>query len=132
MIVKYDDEGAWGYIDNIRQVGKREIDVYELEKEFDKTPNVKDPPESYLNGEKLPDEICTVNKAFTMATMDIPNDGGRGSHCENKLDCHKLDYPASIIMLYLDGVKEYDIFTIVTNQSVYLMNDDGKTVERLN
>jgi len=34
-------------------------------------------------------------------------------------------------LLYIEDCKDYDAVILVTNQKCYLMNDEGKTIERL-
>lgn len=132
MIVKYMADGVWGYIDNIRKVKRMDIDVYELAKRFDKEPNEKEPPECYMDGKKLADKICLVNKAFTIITRDISDDG-YFSHAQNLLDADKPNMPAQLIQMFMEErSREYEEFIFVTNQAVYLMNDKGQTIERLN
>jgi len=136
MIVKYLNEGVWGYIDNVRQVAKRGFDCDELIKQYNENEvsqevNCQDPCE-YMNGEHLPQEIVMSNKAFMMAASLMDNEG-INRHSENLLDASRVfeNYPASAILLYIEGCKEYDAVLLVTNQRAFLMNDQGKTIERL-
>jgi hypothetical protein len=122
---------VWGYIDNIRQVARKDIDVYDLSNQFDKEPNEKEPPECYFEGKKLEDIICLTNKAFTMALNGLPEEG-YSRHAENLLDIKRIDMPAQIILMYIEECKEFDAIIFVTNDAVYLMNDKGQTIERLN
>jgi len=132
MIVKYKKDGVWGYIDNIRKVEQKDIDIYELEKIFDKEPNEKEPPECYMNGEKLDDKICLVNKAFTIAVRELPEEG-YFRHAENLLNVDNLDMPTQIIVMHIEErQREYEEIVLVTNESAYLLNDKGQTIERLN
>lgn len=138
MIVKYFDNGVWGYIDNVRQAANKDIDCDELIRRYNEENTFEKPEDdiaSYMNGEKLPVEIVMSNKAFTMACADV-NDVIHGSqygnsHTENLIDGSKIDYPASIVLLYLNDHKEYDTVALVTNQKCFLMNDKGQTIERL-
>jgi len=131
MIVKYMKDGVWGYIDNIRQVANKDIDVYVLSNEFDKESREKEPPECWVDGKKLADDICLVNKAFTMALDKLPIEGNN-RHAENLLNTEKIDMPSQIVLMYIEDCKEWDAIVLVTNETVYLMNDKGQTIERLN
>ncbi len=144
MIVKYLDDGVWGYIDNVRQVASRDIDCAELIEEYDNCADYKDVNHagekdiaSYLDGEKNPDDIAASNKVFMMATNALDSlfdDSSFGNcHSQNLIDgARALDnYPAVEIVLYLNDHKEYDTLILVTNQRCFLMNDKGQTIERL-
>ncbi len=138
MIVKYLDGKIWGYIDNVRQASSQDINCDELIKRYDKMPVPLDGDSaSYMNGERLPNHIATSNKVFTMATLDLDGifDGVSYGNCsqQNLIDGQKAldNYPASVILLYLNDHKEYDTLIFVTNQQCFLMNDKGQTIERL-
>ena len=136
MILKYLKDGVWGYIDNIRQVATDDINVGELLRQYNERPNEGDTA-SCMNGEKLPADIAASNKVFTMAyegcgkIFDKSEYGN--CHTENLLDGEMVlkNYPASVILLYLNDHKEYDTVILVTNQKAFLMNDKGQTIERL-
>jgi len=134
MIVKYLTKGVWGYIDNIRQVANKNIDCADLLLKFYEQLRDKDfrAPEEYMNGEKLPDDICASNIVFSTAVADL-DIGGNNSHFENLISGQDAidNYPASVLLLYIEDCKEYDSVVLVTNQKAYLMNDKGQTIERL-
>lgn len=155
MIVKYYKDGAWGYIDNVRQVGSRDIDCseyigrYDLEVENGTREDIANFVDFYHGAEgptidesfqdaivykKLPDGIAFSNKVFLIATENLPLEiKEEGYHSENLLDDGLIinNVPASIIILYLNDHKEHDTIVLVTNQKVFLMNDKGQTIERL-
>lgn len=137
MIVKYLSNGVWGYIDNVRQVASQNIDCDELLARYNAMPQPKDELDNtcYMDGEKLPEEVCISNKVFTMATIDtngvFESANFGNSHIENLIDGSNHMLPASIIILYLNDHKEYDTVLFVTNQKCFLMNDKGQTIERL-
>lgn len=138
MIVKYYDNGVWGYIDNVRQAASKDIDCDELIKRYDEMPVPKEGDSaSYMNGERLNEDIIASNKVFTMATIDLSDifeDSSYGNcHQQNLIDGKKVidQYSASMVLLYLNDHKEYDTLVLVTNQECFLMNDKGQTIERL-
>jgi hypothetical protein len=140
MIVKYLNDGVWGYIDNVRQVASRNIDAQEMAQKYDDTCTFAKPEDdvcSYCCGKRLSDGTIMANKAFTMAcnaTYDFFDDAQSDhAHTENMLNGDRVleNYPASIILLYLNDHKEYDTVILITNQSCFLMNDKGQTIERL-
>jgi len=146
MIVKYLDGDVWGYIDNVRQAASRGIDCLDLIIKYNNSPEYQDECTpgngekdiaSYLNGEKLADDIAASNKVFTMTTNDLDSlfdDSSFGNcHSVNLIDGARAleNYPAAGIVLYLNDHKEYDTLILVTNQKCFLMNDKGQTIERL-
>jgi hypothetical protein len=131
MVVKYQDGDAWGFIDNVRQASYKEIDLENLaDKYFNEPKGQNSDPAEWCNGIRLPDNVVTSNKAFIMAT-DIP-DEGINRHSENLIDNEHLNMPAATVLIYLEDCKEYDAVQLVTNQKVFLLNDKGQTIERLN
>lgn len=134
MIVKYYQAGVWGYIDNIRQVATTPIDTEEMIMKYNKEVESKEREDiaSYMNGEKLPTDIAMSNKVFLLATENEIHDIGE-VHQENLIapDLVARNFPAKIILLYLNEHKEYENVVLITNQTTYLMNDNGKTIERL-
>jgi len=145
MIVKYLNDGVWGYIDNVRQVGNKEIDVEELIKQHDDevSKGKRQDVCSFIDfteeiptveNERLPDDIIKVNKVFIMATEGLVEEIKEdGYHAENLLDSTLVENncPANTILLYLNDHKEYETLVFITNQKTYLMNDKGQTIERL-
>jgi hypothetical protein len=144
MIVKYLNEKKWGYIDNVRQAGSIDVDIrqsildYDAEKyrinqegEENGWPIPQDMCE-YAEGVKLPEHIIASNKAFTRATENC-KEWGDNVHCVNMIDGKKWEYPAAVIIMHIDDKehREFDTIALVTNETVYLMNDKGQTIERL-
>jgi len=133
MIVKYLKDGVCGYIDNIRQVANKDIDCNELLENWNAMPHpIEGEPETHMNGNPLPELIRISNIVFSMA-MESLEDEGINRHAENLIDGQMAydNYPASVILMYIEDCKEYDAIVLVTNQKAYLMNDKGQTIERL-
>lgn len=158
MIVKYQKDDVWGYIDNVRQVGNKAIYCEDLIKQYDSEveKNERVDAASYIDFgnccevqaqhsedsqepqnievSKLPENICASNKVFLMSTESL-NDEITESHfhSENLVDGNRAlqGYPANVILLYLNDHKEYETLVLVTNQKCFLMNDKGQTIERL-
>lgn len=146
MIVKYFDNGVWGYIDNVRQVASCDIYCADLIIEYNNTPEYQDDCTpgngekdiaSYLNGERLSDDVAASNKVFTIASSNLDSlfeDSSFGNcHSVNLIDGERAleNYPAAGVVLYLNDHKEYDTLILITNQKCFLMNDKGQTIERL-
>ncbi len=138
MIVKYLNNGVWGYIDNVREAASRDINCTELILKYNEEFATEEPETvTYLNGEKLPDDIAASNKVFTMASNDLDsifNNSTYGNcHSENLIDGARAleSYPAAVVLLYLNDHKDYDTMALITNQKCFLMNDKGQTIERL-
>jgi hypothetical protein len=136
MIVKYKTGDTWSFIDNVRQVAHKDfsIDRYVYRYDTERLEGMAyDPVEYSLDGEKLPERIAKVNKAFCTACDDLA-DEGINRHAENLLMSEFIDDVdrGVSILLYIEECKEYDAVLLVTKQSAYLMNDKGQTIERLN
>lgn len=130
MIVKYLSNDVWGYIDHIRQAATREHDASELIQRYND--EVKRNLREDIASKGVKDsEIETSNKLFLMASelakkiTQKPN-----THMVNLIK-GKKHLPLYAILLYLEDTKEYDVMVLITNQKCYLMNDEGKTIERL-
>jgi hypothetical protein len=131
MIVKYLQDGAWNYIDHVFKVENSAILPLELVKQYDsKCCNTPDAI--------IPD---MSNKAFIKVT-EHQNDWDGDVRTYNLLDNTLIesDYPAVIIKIHVDPEHgEYknkwfdvaNVIALVTNQTAYLMNDKGQTIERL-
>lgn len=131
MILKYKVKNTWGFIDNIRQIAHEDIEPFGLAKQYD---------EEIISGKRIDivnecnvssDSIKTINKAFLLATEGLEIEGNW--HMENLLSeelCLE-NYPAHIIIAYIEDCKDYNVVVMLTNNDCYLMNNEGKTIERL-
>ncbi|HWT74305.1 MAG TPA: hypothetical protein VN258_06260 [Mobilitalea sp.] len=133
MIVKYKSDDVWGYIDHVRQVATREYDGNELIREYEVEVNKEEREDiaSVYDGDKrVVDGVATSNKVFLMISEKIED-------LTTELNAHAVNLikpnfnPAYAILLYLEDTKDYDAMVLITNQKCYLMNDEGKTIERL-
>ncbi len=141
MILKYYNDGIWNYIDEIKRISTVDIDTNVLIKRFNDN---SEQGKIQLNCTRYPDStealpvgVQMSNKAFhecdfhqTFPCEDLSGDG----HMLNLLSPNLLEqgnYPARIIIGFLCRNKDCDYTGIVTNQSAYLMSDEGKTIERL-
>jgi hypothetical protein len=139
MIVKYESNGIWAFIDNVRQIAAADLDASGLIEKYDEEQPENDSGDHccYLNGKRLNDDVVASNKAFQMACDAMRDQFDSVSygncHMENLLDGNKVleNFPAAAILIYLNDHKEYDTLVLVTNQKCFLMNDKGQTIERL-
>lgn len=137
MIVKYLNEGVWGYIDNVRQIATRDIDTEHLIQAYNLEVENQERPDdaSYMNGVKLADDIAMSNKAYLIASEEcFKLNEIIGDYYQKNMLSPELVFknlPAKVVLLYLNDHKEYDSIVLITNQTTYLMNDQGKTIERL-
>ena len=145
MIVKYLSDDVWGFIDHIRQVATREYDGYGLIVSFDgEVLNHErivslDSSECYMNGIELTPDVQKSNKIFTMVTEllnDMTSELNARSINLIRIDTEFTErMPVNAVLLYLESMcgveKEHDSIVLITNQKCYLMNDEGKTIERL-
>jgi hypothetical protein len=142
MIVKYLNGNVWHYIDNVSLTANKPIDCNELIARYNDMPQPENDINDacYMNGVKLPVEIFTSNKIFTMATIE-KNDwpewsDTEDSHCLNYIDGTKAleNYPAAVVIIfhdYFNNDEHFKVTAIVTNQKCFLMNDKGQTIEKL-
>jgi hypothetical protein len=141
MIVKYYNEGVWNFIDQVRQISTVAFDTDILIKKFnDDTEQGRlqtDCTHCSDSTELLPVGVQMSNKAFNECDFNqlFPNEDLSGDgHVLNLFSPNLLEqgnYPAKIIIAFLLNDKDYDYVGIATNQSAYLMSDEGKTIERL-
>ncbi|HIS62320.1 MAG TPA: hypothetical protein IAC14_08780 [Candidatus Scybalomonas excrementigallinarum] len=139
MIVKhkerdYRNADVWGYIDKVNQLAVKEIDAEAYLEMYNNIPKIietgcNDSCE-YLNGVKLSKDIADVNKIFSVATDEIKEELGN-VHCENLVFDYSENMPIYAILLYVEDSKEFDNILLLTDQTTYLLNDEGKTIERL-
>jgi hypothetical protein len=137
MIVKYLSENVWGYIDHVRQIASKELNCEKLIAEYDEEVKEmeREDTASYLYEKKLDTNTVLSNKAFLMSTEEIHELVDElNAHTVNLIrviDDFSISLPTYAILLYLEDTKEYDAMVLITNQKCYLMNDEGKTIERL-
>jgi hypothetical protein len=133
MIVKYLNDGVWGFIDNVRQVASKLIDPVGSIKRYDAELSTGEFDSAvFMDNKRLPEDIVTSNKVFSVACYDMP-DEGINRHAENMIAPNLVpdNIPILAVLLYLEDCKEFDAMLIVTNQRLYLMNDKGQTIERI-
>lgn len=136
FILKYKEkdnrnETVWGYISNISQTAVKEIDPDTYVELYDKLPKIEEDPCEYFDGKKLPENTIKVNKIFSMVTKEIVNELGTNVHCENLIFDYESNYPIYAILLYIEDSKEFENILLLTDQTTYLLNEKGQTIERL-
>ena len=123
---------VWGYISNVSQIAVKEIDAELYIKIYDDIPvKVEEDPCEYINGVRLSKEITDTNKIFSVVTKEITEEIGGDVHCENLIFDYNENMPIYAILLYIEDSKEFDSILLVTDQITYLMNENGKTIERI-
>ncbi len=131
MILKYWNNGAWGYIDNVRQTASKEIDPDVMVAAFDT--DVAEGKRIALTQPADVDPLETkATKTYFRATAEFKEMLRGDVHSENLLSESRLAEcnVAVVILLYMNS-GEYETLILVTNQNTYLMNDKGQTIERL-
>jgi len=134
MIVKYKSDGMWNYIDNVGQA--KESGLYFpdfLINQYEKAVIQGDTED--ISGKEFGEEIQKVNKAWMQACNIVDASGSQmeyGANTENLIteECVKNNTPIGIVLIKCRGGYGYSK-VLVTSQDVYLMNDEGKTIERL-
>lgn len=123
---------VWGYISNVSQTAVKEIDPKAYVELYDECGiKTKEDPCEYMNGEKLPKTTSDINKIFSMVTKEIIDELGTNVHCENLIFDYESNYPIYAILLYIEDSKEFDNILLLTDQTTYLLNEKGQTIERL-
>ena len=139
MIVKhkerdYRNTDVWGYIDKVSQVAIKEIDADVYLRMYSDIPVILEPgtddPCEYLNGVKLDKYIADVNKIFSVVTKEMTEELGN-IHCENLVFDYAENMPIYAVLLYIEDSKEFENILLLTDQTTYLLNNEGKTIERL-
>jgi len=137
MIVKYLSDEVWAYIDHVRQVAKTDFDAGELIKQYDAEvkSNTRKDDASWMNEMQISNLTASSNKIFTMISEQLGEmTEGLDAHSVNLVntdDIANVNLPVYSILLYIEDCKDYDALVLITNQKCYLMNDEGKTIERL-
>lgn len=123
---------VWGYISNVSQIAVKEIDPDLYIKIYNDIPiKIEEDPCRYLDGVKLSEEITDINKIFSIVTKEIIDEIGGDIHCENLIFDYNENMPIYAILLYIEDSKEFDNILLITDQITYLMNENGKTIERI-
>ena len=123
---------VWGYISNVSQIAVKEIDPDLYIKIYNDIPiKIEEDPCRYLDGVKLSEEITDINKIFSIVTKEIIDEIGGDIHCENLIFDYNENMPIYAILLYIEDSKEFDNILLITDQITYLMNENGKTIEKI-
>ena len=123
---------VWGYISNVSQIAVKEIDPELYIKIYNDIPiKVEEDSCEYMNGVKLSEEITEINKIFSIVAKEIIDEIGGDVHCENLIFDYNENMPIYAILLYIEDSKEFDNILLITDQITYLMNENGKTIERI-
>lgn len=135
MVLKFKIDEAWRYVDNISEITTQCDSLKNLIEGYNANygESSNDQCVYTVNGEKLPDTIVQINKAFTqICNYDYASDSAE-SHGVNLLK--SLNGGVSIYGIWVKTKgKDCDTSSCtiyVTNQPVYLLNDQGKTIDRI-
>lgn len=132
MIIKYKEKNVWGFIDNVSQVAYKDIIVHELTEQYDKECKTGDRIDVSGDG-AYNEDVVLSNKLFLMASESINCDlDDKNVRTVNLINETLISNPTCIVVLYLENAKEFDCIVLISNQSIYLMNNEGKTIERVN
>jgi hypothetical protein len=125
MIIKFKRYENWIYQDNIFQVTKQVLDIEEMIALYDK---------SILDGRRDKDFLGDCNSASELAVHKVfygaQDKVGPIYSTTFLLDKEQLNLSTTvaIFLIYNDQTRNE---ILITNQPVYLLNDEGKTIERL-
>lgn len=133
MVIKFKDGNKWGYIGSILRVENEDFSMSAFEKQYDEEVEKE---KRGCDCESMTANTNQGNKIFTIAMEQICNEDFRETHTTNLLDYDNLPDETGEITSYMityttrEG-NEVKREGIVTNQKVYLLTDDGQTIERL-
>lgn len=138
MIIKYKHEGNWGFVDGLNNVTYSDFDQGEAVKKC--RAEIETGERDEHNQEEFDTNIKIHNDVFQMGCEAI--DGkleGDGYNRQrfalislDKLPTQESDYQAIVVMGLFKDKDDYDAIGLVCNDEVYLLNDQGVTIERLN
>lgn len=132
MIVKYFNSGAWGYVDHAGQAEVREFNMEEMVTKY--IQEVKEGKRGDNVGYKQ-DLKMQNKKTITNIILTMINGQMRETIANlNVRTVNVLKGNLSglyTVLIYVDECKTCDAVLLLTNQNCYLMNDEGKTIERL-
>lgn len=137
MIIKYRNGDAWGYVDNLTNVVYEDFSMQDKIDQYYSIPK-EERENDHVVSEEYSDKVNTGNLIFYTLMVEVEEELEEYAiHHLNLLDYDYLPNEngettsANIIANYSNR-EEFDKVNIITNQRVYLLNDKGETIERLN
>jgi hypothetical protein len=122
MILKYKDGEVWNYIDSISKISTSEIDTAKILNKY---------YEDVKNG--MPDYATTPNVNITY--QNIIFDGATNdivvANPEFNIDSKNLLISTDELNLLAYQILINETMLLITDQTTYLLNDNGKTIERI-
>jgi hypothetical protein len=86
----------------------------------------------FERGDELPEDVVRANKAFTWVVDRMAGDHELGEHEDiNAIDRAQMPHFDGVVAIYLHGRFGESGKIVVTNQTAYLLNDNGKTIEKI-
>lgn len=135
MIIKYKHEGNWGFIDGLSNVIFKTFSQDVQIKRF--LTQAENKERISVNEENYPTHIKMHNELFTIVSEEVEEIEGFKTNTKclltiNKLPTMEYDSNGITVIADLKDRSEYEKIALICNDEVYLMNDAGVTIERLN
>lgn len=130
MIVKLKNVPGNSIIGEVKGIRTGFYDIYETIKRFDKS----DDHCSALRdcyGKEYEKKVQDSNMIFSIVAFEFASGEVQNGECHNFLRLEEEDdYRQYAVAIKVIAKHSED--TYITNQSIYLMNDNGETIERIN
>lgn len=137
---------TWSYIDGFKEVqvcrftASEALEKYDAEvsekkrdpvvEEYEYTGDIE--TGEFTQGKKLPDATVRSNKIFVWVSDQMTNEFCQGDHHDlNAVSGDDAVHSEGVSGIYLHYSNGERGTILVTNQTAYLLNDTGKTIERI-
>lgn len=125
MIVKYFNNGEWGYIDNILITTQRDYSYQTLLETF---------ADEIKSGKRVVMEIndsTAEAEALFQSGFSLSADKNEPRRTIPLKAINHLKVHETEVITVVKAINDDTQFIVITNQDTYLLNDKGQTIERL-
>lgn len=136
MILKYKVDDSWKFTDGLSDVVITKVNVDSMVERYDREyrgryEEGEDPCEYDDKKEKYSEFMSKVNKAFALVSNEYRSSDIGICDAVCLLKCFTPEASVYLIQAKYKDNKTYDSIMWLTNQTAFLLNDFGKTIERL-
>jgi len=137
MIIKYRAlNGGWGFVDNISAITNQEysssVVMHQVREEINKGDREEHTQEGFGTITKMHNDIFVGLSDIIYEELEDGSYTTLSLISEEFLPTDELDTTVSIIVCNNKWREEFDRIVLFANREVYLLNDKGETIERLN
>lgn len=137
MIVKYQNYEKQGFIDNVAEVERWEVKLEDCISEYADIPKLRlskkqgyDLNLSRENGEPLEEYVRNINMMFAVIGYKLSKISVKHS-LSNKINYRSPLTDIRCMVIKPKKTIQFECVAILVNTPAYLLNDEGKTIERL-